>query len=323
VSPRSPEPEARSLCRSALAVALLFAASVFGCGRGQGPVAPGPVPAPTASQAAPAPAPPPAVVPYVPPETLVGAGDIARCDGGAEATARLLDAIPGTIFTAGDNTYPTGSARSFRDCYGPTWGRHKSRTRPSPGNHDYGEPGAAPYYEYFGANAGDGRGYYSYMLGAWLVLSLNSNVDAGDGSAQMHWVDHEIAAHPTRCALAYWHHPVITSGPNGDNPHMQAMWRKMARAGVDVVIAGHDHIYERYAEMDEHLGPAPRGGTRQFIAGTGGAQPYDLVRLQPLSESRTAVLGVLKMTLKHDSYDWQFVSVPGAGFHDAGTTACR
>lgn len=243
--------------------------------------------------------------------------------GGAEETARLLDGMPGTVFTTGDNTYPTGSARSFRECYEPTWGRHKHRTRPSPGNHDYGEPGALPYYEYFGANAGDGRGYYSYTLGAWLVLSLNSNVAADDGSAQMRWVDHEIASHPTRCALAYWHHPVVTSGPNGDNPHMRAMWRTMVSAGVDVVLAGHDHIYERYGEMDEHLGPAPGTGTRQFIVGTGGATPYDLVRLQPLSEARTAVLGVLKLTLRHDRYDWQFVGVPGAGFHDAGTTSCR
>ncbi len=245
------------------------------------------------------------------------------CGRGAEETARLLDALPGTVFTTGDNTYPTGSARSFRDCYEPTWGRHKHRTRPSPGNPDYGEPGALPYFEYFGPNAGDGRGYYSYTLGAWLILSLNSNVDAGEGSAQMRWVDQEIGAHPSRCALAYWHHPVVTSGPNGDNPHMGAMWRKMASAGVDVVMAGHDHIYERYAEMDDHLGPAPGAGPRQFIVGTGGAMPYDLVRLQPLSEARSSVLGVLQLTLRHDSYDWQFVSVPGAGFHDAGTTSCH
>jgi hypothetical protein len=305
---------------------LVLAALVSHCG---GSPAPAPSPLPTlqpqrdTEPAPPPPAPPPAVS-FAPPETLVGAGDIAMCDTpGAEQTARLLDAIPGTVFTAGDNTYPSATERSFKDCYGPTWGRHRSRTRPSPGNHDYDASNAAYYYQYFGANAGDGRGYYSYRLGDWLVLSLNSNVAAGEGSPQYQWVESTLRDQPSRCALAYWHHPVITSGPNGDHPHMQALWGLLVERGVELVMSGHDHIYERYTPMDAHLGPDPVGGTRLFIAGTGGARPYPIVARKPQSEVQSSVWGVLKLTLRGDAYDWEFVAVPGTGFHDAGTASCR
>jgi hypothetical protein len=286
---------------------------------------PGAGPAAAAPTAEPHPGPPPPgpVLPVYPPETLVGAGDIAICgSAGAEATARLLDAIPGTVFTAGDNTYPSGTARSFRDCYDPAWGRHRARTRPTPGNHDYDVPGAGPYFDYFGANAGDGRGYYSYVLGTWLVLSINSNVAVDEGSPQYQWVASTLATAPSRCAVAIWHHPIVTSGPNGNHPHMQAMWRLLADANVEAVVSGHDHIYERYAPMDAGLGRVSEG-TRLFIAGTGGAKPYDIVRVQPNSEVRSNAWGVLKLTLMNDRYDWAFVSVPGASFSDAGTDMCR
>jgi acid phosphatase type 7 len=259
-----------------------------------------------------------------PPATLVGAGDIAICGSpGAEQTARLLDGIAGTVFTAGDNTYPSGTATSFLECYEPTWGRHKARTRPAPGNHDYDVPGAAPYYDYFGDNAGDGRGYYSYKLGAWLILSLNSNVPAQQGSQQYEWVKSELSSHGGKCALAYWHHPVITSGPNGDNPHMRAMWELMAQQKVDVVMSGHDHLFERFAPMSGDLSRAPAGGVRLFIVGTGGAKPYTSVSGRAASEIRASVWGVLKLTLRNDDYEWEFLSVPGANFHDAGSDRCH
>lgn len=259
-----------------------------------------------------------------PPETLVGAGDIAVCGSpGADQTARLLDGIAGTVFTAGDNTYPSGTARSFLECYEPTWGRHKARTRPAPGNHDYDVPGAGPYFDYFGANAGDGSGYYSYKLGAWLILSLNSNVPAAEGSAQYEWARSELTSHGGKCSLAYWHHPVITSGPNGDNPHMRSMWKLMAQQRVDVVMSGHDHLFERFAPMNGELSAAPAGGVRLFIAGTGGSRPYTSVSGRSGSEVRASVWGVLKLTLRSADYEWQFMSVPGTNFHDAGTDRCH
>ena len=261
--------------------------------------------------------------PPMSPETLVGAGDIAICgSAGAEQTARLLDRMPGTVFTAGDNTYPSGTTQSFAECYGPTWGRHRARTRPAPGNHDYDVPGAGPYYEYFGANAGDGSGYYSYKLGNWLILSLNSNVPADEGSLQYEWVRRELLSHRGKCSLAYWHHPVITSGPNGDNPHMQSMWKLTVESGVDVVISGHDHIFERFAPMSGDLARHPQGA-RLFIAGTGGARPYTPASVRPTSEVRASVWGVLNLTLRSGEYAWQFVPVPGTSFQDSGHDRCR
>jgi hypothetical protein len=142
---------------------------------------------------------------------LVGAGDIADCGATQdEATAKLLDSIDGTVFTAGDNAYSSGTAAQFRDCYEPTWGRHKARTRPAPGNHDYYTSGAAAYYSYFGDNAGlAGRGYYSYDLGAWHIVSLNSEIDASATSVQAQWLRDDLAAHASTCTLAYWHKPII------------------------------------------------------------------------------------------------------------------
>lgn len=259
-----------------------------------------------------------------PPATLVGAGDIAVCGSqGAEQTARLLDGIQGTVFTLGDNTYPSGTSRSFLECYQPTWGRHKARTRPAPGNHDYDVPGAGPYFEYFGSNGGDGSGYYSYKLGAWLILSLNSNIPSSEGSPQYEWAQTELASHNGKCSLAYWHHPVITSGPNGDNPQMRSMWTLMARQNVDVVMSGHDHLFERFAPMTGELSAAPAGGVRLFIVGTGGARPYTPVSPRATSEIRASVWGVLQLTLQRDSYEWQFLSVPGAGFTDFGRDRCH
>jgi len=160
-------------------------------------------------------------------------------------TARLLDQIQGTVFTLGDNAYESGTAKQFRDCYDPTWGRHKARTRPSPGNHDYVTPGAAAYYDYFGESAGpDRHGYYSFELGAWHIVSLNSEIDAGPESAQAQWLAADLAAHPAACTLAYWHKPIFSSGSvHGNDPHMRPIWNILAHAGADVVVnyvAGED-----------------------------------------------------------------------------------
>jgi acid phosphatase type 7 len=255
---------------------------------------------------------------------LVGAGDIAVCGSPAtEATARLLDALPGTVFALGDNAYPSGSSNDYRDCYDPTWGRHKVRTRPAPGNHDYESPGALPYFNYFGANAGpSGLGYYRYELGAWQIYSLNSNVAMDTGSPQGQWLRRELAANLSTCALAYWHHPLFSSGPNGDNTATRSLWRALYDYDADVVISGHDHAYERFALQDPDGRPDPDRGIRQFIVGTGGANLTSPVRVHANSDVRWSVSGVLELVLRTNSYTWRFLSERGA-VADIGGGLCH
>jgi hypothetical protein len=266
--------------------------------------------------------PPPPPVPS-PPQLFVGAGDIAACDNNSEATARMLDVTGGTVFTLGDNAYFHGSREDFRNCYEPTWGRHKARTRPVPGNHEYETPGASPYFEYFGANAGPaGLGYYAFDVGAWHAIALNSNIAADAGSVQAAWLRSELAAHPpSQCTIAYWHHPVFSSGPNGDIPRMREIWRILYEAGADVVMNGHDHLYERFAPQDPDGRPDRIRGIRQFTAGTGGAPLYQPGTPRPNSEVRISAFGLLKLTLVSDGYQWEFAPVSGA--RDAGTGTCH
>lgn len=291
---------------------LLLLAEAASCG---GEIVTGPTPHPDSTIVTIAPGPP------VP---LLAAGDIAVCgSAAAEATARLIDGLPGTVITLGDNAYPSGSADSFRDCYGPTWGRHKARTRPSPGNHDYEQPGAVPYFNYFGVNAGpSGLGYYRFHLGEWQIYSLNSNVPMGTGSSQMQWLRRELAANPSACTLAYWHHPLFSSGPNGDTAVMREIWTILQQGGADVVVSGHDHLYERFAPQDAGGRANPRG-LREFVAGTGGAHLYAPRSIRPNSEVISSTHGVLKLTLKPESYEWQFVPIPGKSFTDFGTAPCN
>src|SRR5262245_63844788 len=185
-----------------------------------------------------------------PDPVLVGAGDIAACDNdGDERTAKLIDRIEGTVFTLGDNVYPSGSAEQFAQCYEPSWGRFKARTRPAPGNHDYRTPGAAAYFAYFGEAAGDPKkGYYSYDLGTWHVIVVNSNCKeiggCQKGSPQEKWLKEDLAAHPTLCTVAMWHHPRFSSSSeHGNDPAMADIWRTLQAGGVDLVLAGHDHTY--------------------------------------------------------------------------------
>jgi hypothetical protein len=267
-----------------------------------------------------------ALVPPVlgPPQVFVGAGDIALCDrsGASEATARLLDGIDGTVFTLGDNAYQSGTAQEFRDCYDPTWGRHKNRTRPVPGNHEYETPGATPYFNYFGLNAGPlGRGYYSFEVGNWHAIALNSNISVAADSPQGAWLRADLAANRTRCTIAYWHHPLFSSGKHGNQPRMRDVWRLLHEAGADIVLSAHDHTYERFAPQDPDGFPDTARGIRQFVVGTGGAAPYEFTNIRPTSEVRMSKLGVLKLTLRADDYDWSFSPVSGPG--DSGTGVCH
>ena len=258
---------------------------------------------------------------------LVGAGDIGFCGpsnvSGSEATGQLLDRLPGTVFTAGDNAYPAGSLTDYTQCYEPAWGRHLGRTRPSPGNHEY-MSGAVPYFGYFGANAGLATtGYYSYMVGPWRVISLNSEVASSMGSAQMEWLRTELAANPSKCTAVYWHRPLFSSGRHGDNPDMRDVWRTLYAANVDVVINGHDHTYERFAPQDPDGRPDTAHGIREFVVGTGGSPLYDFPSAHANSEIRGVAWGVIALTLLQDSYQWEFVPVDGQTFRDGGTAACH
>jgi hypothetical protein len=259
--------------------------------------------------------------------TLLAAGDIATCAGaGDEATAKLLDGLGGTVATLGDNVYESGSAQQYADCYAPTWGRHKARTRPAPGNHDYQTAGAAGYFGYFGGAAGTpGEGWYSYDLGAWHVVVLNSNLALAAGSAQERWLRADLAANPAACTLAYWHHPRFSSGgSHGNFAGAAAAWQALYAAGADVVLGGHEHNYERFAPQDPSGKADPAFGLRQFVVGTGGKGHYGFAAAKANSEARNAdAFGVLRLTLRPGGYDWAFVPVAGQSFADRGTGACH
>jgi len=262
---------------------------------------------------------------------LVGAGDIASCTSdGDEATARVLDGIEGTVFTLGDHAYEAGTPIEFAACYDPSWGRHKARTRPAPGNHDYLTASASGYFDYFGAAAGQrGKGYYAYRLGGWHVIVLNSNcAEVGGcepGSPQERWLRGELTTRPVACTLAYWHHPRFSSGPNGSDGTVAAFWQALYEHDAEVVLAGHDHLYERFAPQTPSGEPDPTRGIRQFVVGTGGGSQHR-IEGPPVANSEVRnddTFGVLKLTLRPTSYEWQFVPVAGRTFTDTGTGVCR
>ena len=252
---------------------------------------------------------------------LVGAGDIARCSmRGDEATARLLGQLGGTIFTAGDNAYPRGSAENYAECYDPSWGEFLGRTRPSPGNHEYVTPGAAGYFDYFGGRAGpDNRGYYAYERPGWRIYSLNSEVMS---ATQLEWLESDLAANPTECILAYWHRPLFSSGQHGNNPDVKPFWSLLHAAGAEVVVNGHDHDYERFA-MLRPGGSRSRTGIRQFVVGTGGGSLRPFAEIQPSSIVRVhSTYGVIRFVLRSDGYSWEFIGVDGKS-RDSGSDSCH
>jgi hypothetical protein len=262
---------------------------------------------------------------------LVGAGDIADCKdlSGAEATAKLIEQIPGTVMAVGDLAYPDGSAENFK-CYDQTWGRLKDRTRPTPGNHEFHTEGATPYFDYWGAAAGDPKtGYYSYDLGAWHIISLNSECEAvggcDAGSPQEKWLRADLAAHPVACTLAYWHKPRFSTGSaHGDDLSVKPLWVALYDANADVVVGGHDHNYERFAAQTPDGVADPKRGIREFVVGSGGKNLRSFRDPEPNTEARdNTAFGVLKLTLKPHSYDWQFIPQAGKTFTDSGTGECH
>jgi len=279
----------------------------------------------TGTSPSPSPTPPPSGDPV-----LVGAGDIANCGtSGDAATANLLDGITGTVMAIGDTAYPDGTASDYTNCYQPTWGRHKSRTKPSSGNHEYHTSGASGYYNYFGASAGDPtKGYYSFDLGNWHIVSLNSNcsvVSCSTGSAQEQWLRNDLAASSKPCTAAYWHHPRYTSGSShGPNTSVKPLYQALYDHNAEVIVTGHNHQYERFAPMDANGALDNTRGLRQFVAGMGGTGLGGFGTIQPNSQARNSdTWGVLKLTLHSNSYDWNFVPVAGKTYNDSGTTACH
>ena len=268
--------------------------------------------------------------------TLVAAGDVACAPGQLRTrfachqldTAALIARIdPDAVAVLGDLQYEAGSLADFEGSFDRTWGRFRDRMRPAVGNHEYGTPGAAGYFAYFGERAGPpGEGWYSYDLGRWHVVALNANCDivgCGAGSPQARWLRADLAAHPRRCTLAYWHQPRFSSGLHGSDAALAPLWRALQRGGADVALSGHDHDYERFAPQDAD-GRLDRGrGIVQFVVGTGGKSHYPILFARRNSRAHASAFGVLRLTLGRTAYAWRFVAEPGVGFTDAGTARCH
>ncbi len=255
---------------------------------------------------------------------VVGAGDIGDCNTTTDtATAKLIANISGTVITLGDNAYERGTASEFRNCYHPTWGRFKARTRPSTGNHDYGTDGAKGYFDYFGSRAGPNvDGYYAYTLGTWHIIVLNSNcgeVSCARGSPQLIWLKRVLVKSRGRNVLAYWHHPRFSSGKHGNSDSVQAFWDVLYGEGADIVLNGHDHNYERFSPQT----PAGRRdrdyGIRQFVVGTGGTSLRSKGSAKANSQVFSSTHGVLRLRLGASSYSWKFTPIAGRSFTDSGT----
>ena len=268
---------------------------------------------------------------------LVGAGDIASCKNpeGARATAKLIEQIPGTVFAAGDLAYEKGTAEEFKNCYDSTWGRFKDRTKPALGNHEYAEPTASGYFQYWGTQAGpQSKGYYSYDMGNWHIVVLNTNCgDAKDlggcaaGSPQETWLKEDLKKRPSACLLAYGHHALFSSGVfkrHAVHPELKRLWEDLYAAHADLVLAGHEHSYERFAPQDPEGKADPANGIREIVAGTGG-RSHDLLGFAtPNSEVREwETYGVLKLTLSPGKYTWEFIPEEGKSFHDSGSGVCH
>lgn len=302
--------------RRALVYAIVTAGSAalaWGCSEAGAPQPVGPSPQPRPG-------------PGAGPATVLAAGDIAECGvEGASLTARLLDDLPGTILALGDTAYFQGTPDEYRRCYEPTWGRHKGRTRPIPGNHEYETPGAAGYYGYFGdAAAPAAPGFYSLSLGSWHLIALNSAIPVDQASLQMAWLRGELAA-PSLCTLVFVHHPLFSSGPNAGHPHVRPIWDLLYAMNVDLVLSGDDHMYERFAPQTPGGQADLARGIRLFVLGTGGARLYPIGPGpgRANSEIRASVWGITRFTLRETGYDWEFIPVEGQTFRDRGSANCH
>ena len=272
---------------------------------------------------------------------IAAAGDIS-CAPGMRASCKQMETADvvgqigaNVVLALGDNQYDSGELADFLAAYEPSWGRFRSGTRPVPGNHEYQMPFARGYYDYFNGPgrptgpAGDRtRGYYSFDVGAWHVIALNSNCrEVGGcqaGSPQEVWLRLDLQSSDSRCTLAFFHHPLFASGVNGNTPQVRPLWQALYDFDADVILNGHEHVYERFAPQTPQGVADPRRGVRQFVVGTGGHSLTHFVDVQPNSEVRSnRAFGVLKMELGGDQYSWEFRPIAGAHFEDSGTGACH
>jgi hypothetical protein len=288
---------------------------------------------------------------------VAAAGDIA-CDPGAgrfevglgtvdachmlQTSDLLMKMDLSAIAVLGDLQYEDSTYDKILRSFHPTWGRLKNLMKPTVGNHEYRVPGAAGYFDYFnGPGVFDGpagprdKGYYSYDLGDWHVVVLNSQCshptsdnpyknDCAIGSPQERWLRADLAANDERCTLAYWHHPLVSSGLVGYNGAVQPLYQALYDNGADVLLTGHDHGYERFAPMGANLARDAARGVRQFVVGSGGKNHEDQEGVQPNSEVReNNTFGVLKLSLRRSGYLWEFMPETGAPFKDAGANACH
>lgn len=254
--------------------------------------------------------------------TLVGAGDISTCGSvGDTATAKLVASIPGTVFTAGDNVYNSGTSSEFASCYDPTWGAFRARTRPAPGNHDYGTAGATGYYAYFGTSAGPaGKGFYAYDLGQWRIYSLNSEIVSAE---ELTWLENDLDVNPRPCVMAYWHHALFSSGQHGNDASVKPLWDLLYSAGAELVINGHDHDYERFAPQTPSGAADATNGIREVVVGTGGAGERGFSSVQPNSQLRNAASwGVVVLQLSDTGYSGTFRPASGT-FTDSFSGTCH
>ena len=253
-------------------------------------------------------------------ETLLAVGDIGSCEGTFDAdVAQLAASLPGEIALLGDLAYPDGSAEDFARCFAPDWSPLRARLHPVPGNHEYNTPGASAYFDWFGTDAGSaGQGWYSYDLGAWHVVALNSECDAiggcGSGSPELTWLLADLADHPSDCLVAYWHHPRFSSGLHGSQSFTDPLWDALQAAGADVILSGHEHSYERLVH----------DGVREFVVGTGGRSTYAMnkAELGGTEARHTGSYGLLRLDLADGAYAWQFLAVGGNPFADSGSGTC-
>jgi len=266
--------------------------------------------------------------------TLTGAGDIGECgDDTDDSTAALLGRIGGAFFTAGDNAYPDGYYQDYVNCWGPSWGQYQAQMHPAAGNHEYHDvtsSTAEDYYRYFyrehGTIVGDSaKYYYSYDLGAWHIVVLNTVIDMSAGSPQELWLRADLAASTKTCTIAYMHYPRFSSGANhGSDSDVQPLWQALYDYGAEIAIAGHDHEYERFAPQTPSGQLDTQRGIRAFVVGTGGGGLYSFSTPLPNSEVRnSSTFGVLKLTLGNGTYSWQFVPIGGQTFTDSGSGTCH
>lgn len=271
-----------------------------------------------------------APLPNTGPATLIAVGDLSLCDDpSGELTAAMVDAIPGTIALLGDNVYEAGSLTEFLDCFEPRWGRHRARTRPAVGNHEYRTPDAGAYYAYFCGLTGEPfKGWYSYELGTWHVVVLNSNcgkIDCAVDSEQLRWLRDDLAQHPSRCTLAYFHHPRFNSGSVGDEARVGPMWDALYGAGVELVLNGHEHAYERFAPQAPSGALDETKGIVELIVGTGGRTPPSPLRHLKANSRLRLGLGqaaLLVLDLHAGSYEFRLVREDGQ-LLDTGGAVCH